>query len=162
MAHRSPLEADPAGRGIARSGIALIAAGVLAVVGSCLTWRTVTTAPSGGAAVVLQRVRGLHFSRLGSANVGVGDLCLILGVVAILVGGVVLFRGGQRLLVAAVTICAVIVVAVTAYESTTIIRGSDVANFSDRAGPGLWLSLVAGILLVVTGVADLITARRGH
>jgi len=153
---------DPASRGIERSAIALIAAGSLAVVGSCLTWRTVTTAPSGGAAVVLQRVRGLHFSRLGSANIGVGDLSLILGVVAILVGGLVLFRGALRLLVAAVTVCAVVVVSVTGYESTTIIRGSDVANFSDRVGPGLWLSLVGGVLLVVIGVADLTAARRGH
>lgn len=102
----------------------------------------------------------MHFSRLGGASMGVGDLTLIMGVLAIAVGVLVTRRGGLSLLVSAVTACAVLVLAITLVESRTILRANDPTGFADRPGVGLWLSLAACVLLSAAGLAYLIGTRR--
>jgi hypothetical protein len=161
VSHRSPLpQTSAAGPRPTRAALALVAAGALAVVGSCLIWRTVTTSSPHAAPLVLQRVSGLHFSRLGAATIGVGDITLVLGVLAIAVGAMMVRQGTLTMLVGALTGCALLVLALTGYETSTILRGNSVGEFSDRAGLGLWISLVACVTLCGIGVSLLITALR--
>jgi len=140
----------------------LILAGVLAVVGSCLTWRIVTTIVAGRSPTVLERVKGLHFTKVGTASIGVGDLTLLIGALAIVVGGALLLRGSLDLLVGALTAGSGIVLLVTLIEAGSSLRADSTPPFGQHAGIGLWLTLVATVVLTVTGAAYLIDAQRAR
>jgi hypothetical protein len=160
VAHSSSIDQHPAGARRQRYAIALIITGFLAAVGSCLTWRTVTTIVAGKSHTVLERDKGLHFTKVGTASIGVGDLTLLIGVLAIVVGGVLLLHSSITLLVGALTTAAGIVLLVTLIEAGSSLRADTKPPFGQHAGVGLWLTFVGVIALLIAGGAYLIDARR--
>jgi hypothetical protein len=162
VSHRSALEPAPTDSRARKTGIILAAAGVVAIVSSFLTWRTVTTSVAGNSALVIQRVSGVHYTRSGGSNVGVGYLTLLLGILAIAVGAVVTLRGALTLLVAALITCGVIVLGITAYEASTSIHPSHTSSFVNHASIGIWLDFAACLGLCAAGLSYLIGLRRAR
>jgi hypothetical protein len=162
VSHRSALEPVETDARARRTGIVLAVAGVVAVVSPFLTWRSVTSSVAGNSALVIQRVSGVHYTRSGGSNLGVGYLTLLLGVLAIAIGAVVTLRGGLTLLVAALISCAVIVLAITAYEASTTIHASHTSSFVNHPSIGLWLSFAACLALCIAGLTYLVALRRAR
>jgi hypothetical protein len=160
--HRTALEPTPADSRTRRVGIALAVAGVIAVVSPFLTWRTVTSSVAGNSALVIQRVSGVHYTRSGASNLGVGYLTLLLGVLAIGVGAVVTLRGGMTLLITALVSCAVIVIAITGYEASNSLHTTGSSSFVNHSGLGLWLSAASCVALIAAGLTYLIGLHRAR
>jgi hypothetical protein len=160
VAHSSSIDQQPVGARAQRYAIALIVTGILTAVGSCLTWRTVTTIVAGKSHTVLERDKGLHFTKVGTASIGVGDLTLLIGVLAIVVGGALLLRSSITLLVGALTTAAGIVALVLLIEAGSSLRADTKPPFGQHAGVGLWLTFVGVVALIIAGGAYLIDARR--
>jgi hypothetical protein len=160
VAHSSSINRQPAGSRAQRYAIALIITGVLTVVASFLTWRIVTTIVAGKSHTVLERDKGLHFTKVGTASIGVGDLTLLIGILAIVVGGALLLQRSMTLLVGALTTGAGIVLLVTLLEAGSSLRADTKPPFGQHAGVGLWLTFVGVIALTGSGAAYLIDARR--
>jgi hypothetical protein len=162
VSHRTALEPVATDSRARWAGIVLGVAGAVAILSSFLTWRTVTTSVTSNSALVIQRVSGVHYTRSGGSNVGVGYLTLLLGILALAVGAVVTLRGGLTLLVAALISCGVIVLAITVYETSTTIHASHNSSFVNHPAIGIWLSFAACVVLCADGLTYLIGQRRAR
>ncbi len=132
-------------------GLLVVAAGVMTIVGSGMRWATIRAL-----GLVEIPLRGTDADQFGGTT-------LLLGVLSVLLGGLLVGwgRAGWGWILAAVTGSMIVLMVVV--DLFRLLRDSRLAgvmpDISVEVGPGLWITLVGGLLVVAGAVLARLGAR---
>lgn len=140
----------PARRAALWPGALLVGAALLALIGAVLPWA---------------EVRAVFFGQLDVAGTeGDGVITLLLGLVLGALGVLAPLAGNPRWLGVVALVTSVVIFAVGAYDLADVTRAAselrtELFGIDARPGPGLYLTVVAGVVGLAGGVGVLLTRR---
>ncbi len=134
-------------------GLLVLVAGAMTIVSSAMTWATITAF-----GFVEVPLRGTEVGQY------YGRTTALLGVLSVILGGLLIGRdrGGWRWLLTAVTGMAIALIAVI--DMVRLLHANRLGgielDLSVEVGPGLWVTLLAGLVVVAGAVLARFTPRR--